>query len=142
MEQKPIYNMFGGGILSKCCSVGSSIGIGALDGFHSAGNTLTGNNMKTIIKHGKMTKKVTCPHCGCEFTFGYDDYETRPWSNIHAVYCPECNSPIPQEEIDKATKENEIPRWLVYKNGTVVQEFDNKEQALELAVKIGGSVTC
>mgnify|MGYP004680708031 FL=1 len=50
-----------------------------------------------VIKHGDtkstapeiVTKRVTCPICGCEFEYGSDDVQRDIHNNTH-VNCPEC----------------------------------------------------
>lgn len=51
-----------------------------------------------VIKHGDtkstareiVTKRTTCPICGCEFEYNSDDVQRDIHNNAH-VNCPECN---------------------------------------------------
>lgn len=44
--------------------------------------------MKNIIKEGKVkTYKITCPNCGCEFTFNPSD--VRDYCGFEEVSCPQ-----------------------------------------------------
>ena len=59
-----------------------------------------------VIKHGDVkstapeivTKRTTCPICGCEFEYDSDEV----WHNLHNqayVNCPECSETCMEEEI-------------------------------------------
>lgn len=51
-----------------------------------------------VIKHGDtksiapeiITKRVTCPICGCEFEYDSDDVQRDIHNNAYVI-CPECN---------------------------------------------------
>jgi len=51
-----------------------------------------------VIKHGDtkstareiVTKRVTCPICGCEFEYDSDDVQRDIHNNAYVI-CPECN---------------------------------------------------
>lgn len=47
-----------------------------------------------VIKHGETTFRVTCPTCGCEFTYAASDLETDMFGN-HFVHCPDCKREVP-----------------------------------------------
>lgn len=54
----------------------------------------------TVIKHGKQTFKVTCPVCGCEFTYDTDDLKEDLFKN-HYIECPDCKEPVSHMEMKK-----------------------------------------
>ena len=56
--------------------------------------------MITVIKHGKETFTVTCPVCGCIFTYHAEDLETDMFGNHH-VKCPDCHQPVSHDEPKK-----------------------------------------
>ena len=56
--------------------------------------------MITVIKHGKETFKVTCPVCGCEFTYQAEDLALDMFGNHHVI-CPDCHQVVPHDEPKK-----------------------------------------
>jgi len=42
-----------------------------------------------IIKHGETKFKITCPVCGCEFEYEFEDLVTK-YDFIKQVKCPDC----------------------------------------------------
>lgn len=58
-----------------------------------------------VIKHGDtkatareiVTKRVTCPICGCEFEYGSDEVQYNERRQAY-VNCPECNGYCMEEE--------------------------------------------
>lgn len=42
-----------------------------------------------VIKHGKTKFKITCPVCGCEFEYEFEDLVTK-YDFIKQVKCPDC----------------------------------------------------
>lgn len=64
--------------------------------------------MINIIEHGyKFNMETRCPHCGCRFSFGWEDVlKSKPYTIINYSYytenwfdykikCPECSNLIP-----------------------------------------------
>lgn len=53
--------------------------------------------MIKVIKHGQKEFNCTCPRCGCEFTYEYEDIHTEAirgitynYSSTSYVVCPDC----------------------------------------------------
>jgi len=42
-----------------------------------------------VIKHGETKFKITCPVCGCEFEYEFEDLATQ-YGIIKQVKCPDC----------------------------------------------------
>ena len=61
--------------------------------------------MIKIIKDGTRMFKVTCPNCGCEFTYENEDIVTNS-----AVICPCCEQYLPHKKInDNIQSQNKFP---------------------------------
>ena len=56
--------------------------------------------MITVIKHGKETFTVTCPVCGCVFTYHAEDLNEDCFQN-HYVICPDCQHHVSHDEPKK-----------------------------------------
>lgn len=50
--------------------------------------------MIKIIKSGKKEFHVTCPSCGCEFTYETEDFNGTDYDGVNYVKCPECGTPV------------------------------------------------
>lgn len=53
--------------------------------------------MIKVVKHGQKEFNCTCPRCGCEFTYEYEDIHTETikgitysYSSTSYVVCPDC----------------------------------------------------
>ena len=69
--------------------------------------------MITVIKHGKETFKVTCPVCGCEFTYQAEDLTLDMFGN-HNVICPDCHQIVPHDE----PKKKGLQKQIIQDDGT------------------------
>lgn len=60
-----------------------------------------------IIKDGVKKFRITCPNCGCEFTYEYEDV------SIGMVPCPCCQAHLPHKGVVGAINTNpfSIPIW-------------------------------
>ena len=59
--------------------------------------------MTEIIKHGIAKFKITCPICGCEFTYERTDVERFPGQKPK-VKCPDCEEWIPHKTFAETTE--------------------------------------
>ena len=59
--------------------------------------------MKKVIKHGKLKEiEITCPNCGCIFTYENEDIIQKENPSLTSatsyrqtiVYCPDCGAEI------------------------------------------------
>jgi hypothetical protein len=73
-----------------------------------------------IIKHGKKSFKVTCPVCGCEFEYTYEDIQTVSDPNsitygatVKVVECPECKEKLGHNDYIYPTAPV-YPTWPTY----------------------------
>lgn len=50
--------------------------------------------MIKIIKSGKKEFYITCPNCGCEFTYEKEDFNGADYDGVSYIKCPECGTPV------------------------------------------------
>ena len=50
-----------------------------------------------IIKHGTKVFRETCPVCGCEFEYEYEDL-IKEYGFVKMIKCPDCGEMIPHRE--------------------------------------------
>jgi len=51
-----------------------------------------------VIKHGEKTFKITCPVCGCEFEYEYEDLTPDYLPGLKRVKCPDCGEWLAHNE--------------------------------------------
>lgn len=81
-----------------------------------------------VIKHGDtkstareiVTKRVTCPICGCEFEYGSDEVQYNERKQAY-VNCPECSGYCIEEEEFSYSNPPRFPEDFYDFNGGVQQ---------------------
>lgn len=56
-----------------------------------------------VIKQGVKEFNITCPNCGCEFTYEYEDV------GIGVVICPCCQAHLPHKGVRGKVDESPLP---------------------------------
>ena len=59
-----------------------------------------------VIKHGEKTFKITCPVCGCEFEYEYEDLTDSYLPGLKQIKCPDCGE------------------WLMHKSAELVKSLE------------------
>lgn len=81
-----------------------------------------------VIKHGDtksttpeiVTKRITCPICGCEFEYGSDETWHNEYKQTY-VLCPECSGHCMEEEKMSLNNPPHFPEHFYDFNGGVPQ---------------------
>ena len=82
-----------------------------------------------IIKHGETKFKITCPVCGCEFEYEFEDLVECYLPGFKQIKCPDCGEWLTHKEGKSVKELNKDITWAFPKPGEPIP-CDKKDKWL------------
>lgn len=82
-----------------------------------------------VIKHGETKFKITCPVCGCEFEYEFEDLVECYLPGFKQITCPDCGEWLTHKEGKSVKELNKDITWTFPKPGEPIP-CDKKDKWL------------